>query len=134
MNEKQTPPSQPGNPELVARNKLLLIATWIMLAVSFSIASLANTLTAQFESVFASFGAELPALTLIFLKGRLLWWIFPAIALYIAIFVTRSPLYTRRTQNNITWGLAALFVTVVITITVSFFAMYQPIFNLGTVG
>jgi len=71
MNEKQIPLTQPANPALVARSKLLLIASWIMLAVSFSIASLASTLTTQFETVFSSFGAELPALTLIFLKGRM---------------------------------------------------------------
>lgn len=134
MNEKQTPLSQPGNPELVARSKLLLIATWIMLAVSFSIASLANTLTTQFEAVFSSFGAELPVLTLIFLKGRLLWWLFPAIALCIAVLITRNPLYTRSTQNNIACGLAGLFVVLVFTVVVGFVAMYQPIYNLGTVG
>jgi type II secretory pathway component PulF len=133
MTSQSNSSAQDVSSELIPRSLALLISSWVVFAAQIAGASVATIMTARFEEVFFSFGAEIPALTIAFLKGRLLWWVFPAIALAAALLITLKTSYSKKRQRLYAWGLAALLIISFITASVGIIAMYLPIFNLGNV-
>jgi type II secretory pathway component PulF len=131
MTSQSNSSAQDVSSELIPRSQALLISSWVVLAAQIAGASVATIMTAHFENFFSSFGAEIPALTIAFLKGRFLWWVFPAIALAAALLITMKTSYPKKRQNMYAWGLAALLITSLITASVGIIAMYLPIFNPG---
>jgi type II secretory pathway component PulF len=133
MNSQSNSSAQDASSELIPRSLALLISSWVVLAALIGGASIATIMTVHFEEVFSSFDAEIPALTFVFLKGRLLWWVLPAIALAAALLITIKTSHQKKRQCMYAWGLATLLIVSLITASVGIFAMYLPIFNPGNV-
>lgn len=81
----------------------------------------------QFQQVFESFGAELPAITRFFVQGRWFLWPLPLAVPMIAAFVRVRDEHDRRR------GVIGLIVGIAIGVGLPLFcgfAMYLPIFGL----
>jgi type II secretory pathway component PulF len=133
MNSQSNSSAQDASSELIPRSQALLISSWVVLVAQIAGASVATIMTTHFEEVFSSFGGEIPALTIAFLKGRLLWWVFPAIALATALMITMKTSYPKKRQGMYAWWLAALLIASLITASVGIIAMYLPVFTLGNI-
>lgn len=87
-----------------------------------------HLLVPEFEDVFVSFGAELPALTRLFVHGRVALWALPlAVPIAAALIRDREPTDKRS-------GIVALLLGFAIAIglpLICAFAMYLPIFRLA---
>jgi type II secretory pathway component PulF len=123
--------SEEPSSSLVPRSAALMVACWLLCATLLACAVIATIGTAQFEQVFSSFGADVPALTMLFLKARYLWWLLPTAALTLALWVTGKKQHHKRTQTKITIGFVVLFLVSILLVSAAVFAMYLPIFNLG---
>lgn len=123
--------SPPLDTNFVPRSPALMIACWLLTATLLACAIIATLGTNHFEKVFSAFGAELPAMTVFFLKGRYLWWLLPMSALMLAFFVTKEKQHLKGAQTKITIAFIALFLVSLVLVSTAVFAMYLPIFNLG---
>lgn len=104
----------------------ILIAIGALFAVGGVLA--AQWLVPRFADVFANFGAELPALTRIFVHGRMFLWSLPLLV-PIAAALVRS-----RGEDDTRPGVIALLIGIVLGVLVTvvcLFAMYLPIFGLA---
>jgi FtsH-binding integral membrane protein len=131
MTNSSSSVSEAQSTSLVPRSAALMIACWVLCATLLACAVIATIGTAQVEQVFSSFGADVPALTMLFLKGRQLWWVLPAAALALALLVTSKKQHQKRAQTIITIGFVVLFLVSVLLVSTAVIVLYLPILNLG---
>lgn len=108
----------------VPRSTLLMIACWLLVAALFACAVSAVIGTAQFEQVFNSFGADMPPVAVLFLKGRYLWWL---------LLVSKNRRHAKGYQTKITIAFAALILFSVALVATAAFAMRLPPYKLANV-
>jgi len=106
-------------------NTLLLV---IGIAVAIVGVIVANLLPRLYTDMFESFGAELPALTRLFVHGGGFLWVLPLLVPVLSSFVrVRTPDDKRRGIVALLLGVAVGFATPMVCV----LSMYLPIFGLA---
>ena len=118
--------------KLVPRSKAILVSYSMMFLVALILAIAAQFIIPSFETLFSSFGADLPWLSRAVLDYRKFLFIIP---LYMSIIVIFLIVQTRVT-DDMNQVFKIIFFTDLITfiaiITTVVIAMTLPIFNMGT--
>ncbi len=89
--------------------------------------AIVHVITPQFEDMFTAFGAEVPAVTWLFLNGRMLLWV-------LALAPAAGILVRERDKRDRRPGLVALIVGIGLGVALPILcvmSMYLPIFMLG---
>ncbi len=111
----------------------LLVTAVIIGSVSAYSAIRTSAAIRSFEEIFESFGAELPDITRLVLAMPYLWYLFAAAGIPLAAWILARPRISR--AEYLRMKLAARLYLVVFALAFSFtaYALYVPIFRLGTV-
>ena len=84
-----------------------------------------------FQQVFSSFGADVPALTMLVVQGRAAWFVLPVVALVLGMmgWFRKPPVAGFR--RAVIRTLIVLLVGALILASVAVYLLYLPIFALG---
>jgi Ca-activated chloride channel family protein len=87
-----------------------------------------------FVDMFSSFGDDLPSITQFVIITYKYWLIIPIISLAICIDIWRRSEYTEKYRKFVSYTLRGFIVgTIFLVFFVSIFAMYAPVFSMGSV-
>jgi hypothetical protein len=113
--------------------KSLLRASCITTSILAILVTAAYFIIPVFADMFSSFGGELPSTTQFVIATYKYWLIIPIITLAICIDVWRRSEYTEKYRKFVFYTLGGFVVaTIFLVVFVSIFAMYAPIFTMGT--
>ena len=95
-----SPLQQTAIENFVTRSPALLIGYWAVFAAAVTFPVLATVSIPAFQDLFQSFGADLPTLTRAVINYQFALFIFPLIALILAILISMKKTFDKRTYLN----------------------------------
>ena len=126
------PQASLDTPEALARSSARVRAWGVSTSLILTmVAAIAYAATVAFEQMYSSFGADLPWLTLGFLKGRLAWFALPALALALTVAAWRQKPLTVAYSRRAVLRFLLLIGAAAVVGSVAVVALYLPIFRLG---
>lgn len=126
-------PSRPASHERVPKATHWVWAYWIWFGVTVCLAAGSVQSVGTFEGVFASFGNDLPALTVWMLRHRTVVLLLPVLVLVPAIVFSIGSTIEAGHQRRFVAAFFVLVAVVLAGIAVVVTAMYLPILQLGAV-
>ena len=114
------------------RSLRMLGGYWVLFIFTLAFAVFTLTAIPRFEDIFRSFGADLPSLTLLVFKGRLMVF-FPALMVLLpALLLSRREVLQKHERRNYLVCFVALLVGFLTFCAIVVTAMYLPILAMGS--
>ncbi len=122
-----------GDSRLYPQSRSLRWTCWASLPVALIFGVGLYLATQQFNRVFEAFGADLPLITLVFIKARYLWGLLPVTAAVLLVCLVKSPHYPAQYDRRYLRGMFTLWGVMLSGFCIWVYAMYSPIFCLSSV-
>ena len=118
-------------PEQIERPNGTLFSAIALAAAVLAFAGRMPAALQSFKDIFQGFGADLPGITKFVIGFPQLWWILALASIALLVWIIARPRVTRDELARMKLGLVVIFATALIVITVTAWAVFWPIFQLG---
>ncbi|MBE9608078.1 hypothetical protein [Chitinilyticum piscinae] len=106
----------------------MLVSSWILVVVALLLASVLQLVIPAFRELYAGFGVDLPAITELFLRFSLVYFLVPLLLLVLAIQITLQREHDPAFRQRMGWISAGDLLLVLAMLAGSAMALYLPIY------
>ncbi|WP_034640764.1 hypothetical protein [Chitinilyticum aquatile] len=117
-----------GSP--AGRSRLLLITSWLLVVIALLLAIALQLVVPAFRELFATFGADLPAITELLLNFSPVYFLVPLLLLILAIWITQRREHDMAFRRMMGWINAGGILLLVVALASSVLALYAPMFSM----
>jgi VIT1/CCC1 family predicted Fe2+/Mn2+ transporter len=125
--------SREPSDEVIERPRGLMILSIVVAGMTAIAAGIAPDMLKSYGDLYKGFGADLPWLSNLALNSRWIWWVLAVAAIGIAFWVGKSSTGRPSGFRRMKAAVGAFIAVFVVVFIVTLFALYLPIFRLGSV-